>query len=679
MFATVAGCSGPSTTWAPRWPRSRSASSTSRPPARPPPTATSPRWGRSSCGAASAWARSRPWSTRRPRSPSSSPSSPASPSPWWCRRRRSPRSCPPCSSSPGDTVIVGHNVRFDISFLQAALANEGYPRLGNQWVDTCALARRLVRDEVPDCRLATLAERMRLPHQPSHRALADALATADLLHALLERAGTIGVLGLDDLFELPTIRAHPQVGKLKLTAKLPRAPGRLPVPGLGGRVLYVGKATNLRARVRSYFGGDERRKISQLLRETETIDHIVCSGPLEAAVLEVRLIHRHLPPFNHRSKLWSRYAYLKLTLNEAFPRLSVVRTVKAGDGCLYLGPLSSTGAARQVAEAIESAVPLRRCTARPPGRPRAPPPPGRPCAPPPSWAWPPAPAPAPSARPTTPCSSTGWCGASPSTPRSCSSRSRPACATWPSAERFEEAADVRDRASALARALTRHRRLDSLRRAGRVELDVDGARVVLAGGRLSPSGPLALFDADNAREPEPGRRPRRPPPPPPGRRGRVRRRLARRRRPLRPPGLLRGPVGVAPARPPPLRTRPPALAAALLPGPIRRPRYHLPGGPTAMLTASATTSIAVRLESRLEAAERHEHRDLDVYRRHPGGGSPTPGARREERRYRLRKASSEARVGSRTCEWSKRERAWGSWSLASADDTQMVETGSAPG
>ena len=227
-----------------------------------------------------------------------------------------------------------------------------------------------MRDEVPDCRLATLSERMRLPHQPCHRAMADTLATADLLHALLERAGTIGVLGLDDLIELPTIRAHPQVGKLKLTARLPRAPGVYLFRGLGGRVLYVGKATNLRARVRSYFGGDERRKVCQLLRETETIDHIVCSGPLEAAVLEVRLIHRHLPPFNHRSKLWSRYAYLKLTLNEAFPRLSVVRTVKPGDGCLYLGPLSSTGAARLVAEAIESAVPLRRCTARPPGKDR---------------------------------------------------------------------------------------------------------------------------------------------------------------------------------------------------------------------------------------------------------------------------------------------------------------------
>ena len=103
-----------------------------------------------------------------------------------------------------------------------------------------------MRDEVPDCRLSTLADRMRLPHKPTHRAFADALATTDLLHALLERAGTLGVLGLDDLIELPTIRAHPQANKLKLTTRLPRRPGVYLFRGQGGKVLYVGKASNLR-------------------------------------------------------------------------------------------------------------------------------------------------------------------------------------------------------------------------------------------------------------------------------------------------------------------------------------------------------------------------------------------------------------------------------------------------
>ncbi len=400
----------------------------------------------------------------------------------------------------GDSVIVGHNVRFDLSFLQWALAELGYPRLGNRWVDTCGLARRLVRDEVPDCRLSTLADRMRLAHKPTHRAFADALATTDLLHALLERAGTLGVLGLDDLIELPTIRAHPQANKLKLTTRLPRRPGVYLFRGQGGKVLYVGKASNLRSRVRSYFGGDERRKVHQLLRETETIDHIVCSGPLEsavleAAVLEVRLIHHHLPPFNRRSKMWSRYAYLKLTLDERFPRLSVVRTVRPGDGCLYLGPLSSTGAARQVAEAIESAVPIRRCTARP-GKVRRP----APCTP------------AQLGVAACPCagtiSETEYAALVERVvrgltvdPRTLLEPLEARMRDMAAAERFEEAADVRDRAAALARALRRHRRLDSLRQAGRLELEVEGDHVVLAGGTLAAGPGMLALVPDGAAPP----------------------------------------------------------------------------------------------------------------------------------------------------------------------------------
>ena len=401
----------------------------------------------------------------------------------------------------GGAVIVGHNIRFDLRFLQAALVDAGHRPAANRWVDTCALARRLLVDEVPNCRLGTLAERLRLPHRPTHRALDDALATGDLLHALLERAGSLGVLGLDDLFELPTVRAHPQVAKLRLTASLPRRPGVYLFRGLGGRVLYVGKATNLRARVRSYFGGDERRKVAQLLRETQAIDHVVCAGTLEAAVLEVRLIHHHLPPFNRRSKVWDRYAYVKLTLDEPFPRLSIVRAPRAGDGCLYLGPMGSTGAARLVADAIESAVPFRRCTARVPRVPR----PGA-CAP--------------SQLGVAACPCAGEVSRAEygaivaravagltGDPSVLLDPLRARMAALASAERFEEAADLRDRAAALARALTRQRQLDALRRAGRVEIEVAdepaapaGAvrRVVLTAGRLvAAPDPAQLALADS--------------------------------------------------------------------------------------------------------------------------------------------------------------------------------------
>jgi DNA polymerase-3 subunit epsilon len=391
----------------------------------------------------------------------------------------------------GGCVLVGHNLRFDVSFLDAALLRLGNGRLTNTCIDTCALARRLVREEVPDCRLGTLATRFRLDHRPTHRALDDALATGDLLHVLLERAAAFGVLGLDDLVSLPKMGGHPQAPKLKLTARLPRSPGVYVFRDRGGRPLYVGKASNLRTRVRSYFSSDDRRKIGPMLRETQTIDHVVCRSTLEAAVLEARLIAAHLPRYNRQGTGQRRYVYVKLTLAEAFPRLAVVRVPRA-DGGLYIGPLASTRAARLVVDAIESVVPLRRCTASVrEGRPTR----------------------------TSPCAAAqlgvALCPCAGEVSReqyaAVAERVRRGLTHEPDlllaplrdrmrtlarAERFEEAADVRDRATALSAALFRQRRTEQLRQSGAIELDLgDGSRVELDGGRLLRAwsvGELAL-------------------------------------------------------------------------------------------------------------------------------------------------------------------------------------------
>ncbi len=206
----------------------------------------------------------------------------------------------------GGGVVVGHNVRFDLSFLNHALESTGRDRLANATVDTLALARRLVRDMVPDCKLGTLAATLRLPHQPSHRALTDVLATGDLLHALLERAGTYGIVGLEELLELPRMVGHPQSAKLKLTNRLPHRPGIYWFCDAAGHVLYVGKATDLHSRVRSYFSGDSRNKVGRLLRQMDAVHHRVCPGPLTAAVLEGRLIRCWAPPFNAQGKIRRR-------------------------------------------------------------------------------------------------------------------------------------------------------------------------------------------------------------------------------------------------------------------------------------------------------------------------------------------------------------------------------------
>ncbi len=261
----------------------------------------------------------------------------------------------------GDAVIVGHNVNFDLAVLDAALERQAIAAFANVVVDTLALARRLVREEVPDCRLGTLANRLRLAHRPTHRALTDALATADLLHVLMERAAGLGVLGLDDLLALPKIGSHPQAPKLRLTLHLPRSPGVYLFHGAGDEVLYVGKATNLRQRVRSYFGSDDRRKIGPLLRETQRLSCVPTADPVAAEVLEMRMLHELTPRYNRAGTTWRTYCYVRLTA-DAWPRLTVVNEPHPTG--LHVGPLQSKAAAAAVIEAVQSVLPLRRCTAR---------------------------------------------------------------------------------------------------------------------------------------------------------------------------------------------------------------------------------------------------------------------------------------------------------------------------
>lgn len=262
----------------------------------------------------------------------------------------------------GDAVFVAHNSGFDLAFLRAALVRSGRPPWAGTVVDTVPLARRLVRDEVPNCRLGTLATRLRLSHQPTHRALDDALATTDLLHVLIERAAGLGVLGLDDLVALAKLGGHPNAAKLRETADLPRSPGVYTFHGYGDSVLYVGKATNLRQRVRSYFGSDDRRKIGPMLREMRSVSHIELPDPLTAEIVETRIIARSRPRYNRRGTTADKYCYVRLDDEAAWPRLAVVKN--AGRGGVHLGPLPSRTMAGLVVDALHTALPLRRCTQR---------------------------------------------------------------------------------------------------------------------------------------------------------------------------------------------------------------------------------------------------------------------------------------------------------------------------
>ena len=260
----------------------------------------------------------------------------------------------------GDSAFVAHNASFDLGFVKAAFERSGIDDFQPIVVDTLSLSRRLFRDEVRNFKLGTLAERFGIDNRPSHRALDDALATRDLLYLLIERAAGWGVTGLDDLVAIGKLSGHPQAKKLRLTESLPRSPGVYLMIDENDAVTYVGKATNLRQRVRSYFGNDERRSVIPMLRHLSRIEHIATPDAFTAEVLERRLISSLAPRHNKVGRRKRRPVYVRLDTNELWPRLSIVHQTRSQGQ--YLGPLSGRHQAEQVIEALQTAYPIRRCT-----------------------------------------------------------------------------------------------------------------------------------------------------------------------------------------------------------------------------------------------------------------------------------------------------------------------------
>jgi DNA polymerase-3 subunit epsilon len=391
----------------------------------------------------------------------------------------------------GKSVFVAHNARFDRSFLDAACRRLDYEISAAPIVDTVRLARRILRNEVRSCGLASLSRHFQTAHTPCHRAFPDAAACLEVLWALIERSAAYGVATLADLLQIQSVRSNPHLEKVKLARSLPTTRGVYLFENARREVIYVGKATNLRARVRSYFTADERKRMSDLRAEVADVRVIHCATEAECAAREARLIERYTPRYNRAGVRRRAPVYLKLT-NERHPRFAVARNAR-GDGAAYIGPFSSTSRARAVATTLSGLFGLRTCTLHLNGVPL------EPCA----------------------LYDLGACHG-PCTGRDTdvarhdaaaqgvradlgshalsSARQRLAdkLATLASHHRFEEAAAHRDAFADLVRAVDRARRLGAVRAAGRVELDTPEGRVRL------DEGCLAGDDAEPAPAPDLG-------------------------------------------------------------------------------------------------------------------------------------------------------------------------------
>jgi DNA polymerase-3 subunit epsilon len=259
-------------------------------------------------------------------------------------------------------VLVAHNAGFDIGFLRAAAerCQIAWPR--PPVLCTVRLARRVLsREEAPSVRLSALAQLFNAATEPTHRALDDARATVDVLHALIERIGNQGIHTYTDLRTyLPNVTPA-QRRKRVLADGLPHRPGVYLFRGPAGEVLYVGTAVDLARRVGQYFNGsDPRERIKEMVGLATAVDHIECAHGLEAGVRELRLLAAHAPPYNRRSRFPHRWWWVVLT-DEAFPRLSVVRAPRHAQA---VGPFRSRADAGETAALLARFTGVRTCTAR---------------------------------------------------------------------------------------------------------------------------------------------------------------------------------------------------------------------------------------------------------------------------------------------------------------------------
>ncbi len=246
------------------------------------------------------------------------------------------------------------------------------PRVVNQSLDTLALADAMI----PDLRrlsLTEVARHLEIRQSEAHRALADAEATLAVLSKLRAIAEKDGDATLETLTSLAAARRTRRPrnrsvsrGRSVLDVShidgVPQEPGVYIMRDNGSRVIYVGKAKNLRKRLGSYYSQPlgYTRKMDGLLESIDRIDIETTGSELEALVLESQLIRRYRPRFNSQQRNVEQYVFIRVDTPNRWPTVTLAKDFQA-DGARYFGPFKSARHARDAVRLINDILPLRTC------------------------------------------------------------------------------------------------------------------------------------------------------------------------------------------------------------------------------------------------------------------------------------------------------------------------------
>lgn len=268
-----------------------------------------------------------------------------------------------------NAIFVAHHVQFDWQFVIESFKANGIVIPDIPLLCSYKLARRLLPTKVKK-NVGDVAKYFDITIQNRHRAEGDAEATALFtVEFLRQLSEDFDIETVEDLLQfqnkqLANVRTAPAFVKRVAVylEQLPEEPGIYKMIDAKGDILYVGKAKLLRDRVRSYFqpGAQHTEKIAKMVTLVHSIEWECTATELSALLLESKEIKRLKPPFNTASKTLRRFPFLRLSVNEEFPRLEWSSSIN-DDGAEYYGPFRNRTMTREIADTIQQDFTLRLC------------------------------------------------------------------------------------------------------------------------------------------------------------------------------------------------------------------------------------------------------------------------------------------------------------------------------
>ncbi|MEW6652501.1 MAG: exonuclease domain-containing protein [Bacteroidota bacterium] len=266
----------------------------------------------------------------------------------------------------GDSVLVAHNLGFDMSFLRKECISADLQMIPNEAICTLKLARKIF-PSLPSKSLGNVVKHLKIRHRSVHRGLGDAAATGKVLIKMFKTLREEhNIDTIEELISFVSSASLPptfNIKKKKLAddlVKVPPQPGVYFFKNSRGEIIYIGKAKSLKERVRNHFMSNAISKSKKIVNTAASLEFKTTNSELTALLAEAELIKLHKPKFNTLLKNFPRSYFIKIT-SEKFPIPEIASTFEF-DGNDYYGPYTNRNSVTETKDIIDKAFQIRECS-----------------------------------------------------------------------------------------------------------------------------------------------------------------------------------------------------------------------------------------------------------------------------------------------------------------------------